>query len=257
MKKMFTLHSRSRSRWMLLLLLLVVGVTNTLAQDVTIRANNGACVAAVKNGGATDTFFGLGGFATWQHEQLNMVLTVSDGTALTPNGQLDNPANNLFKSSDGVHMQLAHGQVNNANTCYATLSLPSGYRFTGYVIEFTKPRNAQNSEFNTGNANTAPTTFGETNSTFANYTTSATIRINGTSQTIQREESAANPMGNVLYFKLQEYDGQNRRALIQLQNAKFYFTAEDNFSPVTPASEITTPVSATKVPYPTSKVDFN
>ena len=245
-----------RKKFTLALLSLLMVPLAMMAQDVTIRANNGACVAAVKNGGQTDTFFNLGGFATWQHEQLNMVLTVSDGTALTPNGQLDNPANNLFKSSDGVHMQLAHGQVNNANTCYATLSLPSGYRFTGYVIEFTKPRNAQNSQFNTGNANTAPTTFGETNSTFANYTTSATIRINGTSQTIQREESAANPMGNVLYFKLQEYDGQNRRALIQLQNAKFYFTAEDNFTPMTPASEITTPVSATKVPYPTSKVDF-
>ncbi len=245
-----------RKKFTLALLSLLMVPLAMMAQDVTIRANNGACVAAVKNGGQTDTFFNLGGFATWQHEQLNMVLTVSDGTALTPNGQLDNPANNLFKSSDGVHMQLAHGQVNNANTCYATLSLPSGYRFTGYVIEFTKPRNAQNSEFNTGTANSAPTTFGETNSTFANYTTSATIRINGTSQTIQREESAANPMGNVLYFKLQENDGQNRRALIQLQNAKFYFTAEDNFTPMTPASEITTPVSATKVPYPTSKVDF-
>ena len=235
---------------MLLLLLLVVGVTNTLAQDVTIRANNGACVAAVKNGGATDTFFGLGGFATWQHEQLNMVLTVSDGTALTPNGQLDNPANNLFKSSDGVHMQIAKGAGGDATVCYASVSLPSGYRFTGYVIEFTKPSGIGNS-FNGANQQS---TFGETNSSFANFTTQATIATGGAAQTIQREESAANPMGNVLYFKLQ--NPTNSRALIQLQNAKFYFTAEDNFTPMTPASEITTPVSATKVPYPTSKVDF-
>ena len=235
--------------------LLTIGTT-AYGQDVTIRANNGACVAAVKNGGVNDTFFKLGGFATWQHEQLNMVLTVSDGTDLTPNGQLDNPANNLFESSDGVHMQMAHGQVNNANICYATVSLPSGYRFTGYVIEFTKPRNAVDGEFNTGNANTAPSTFGETNSTFATYTTSATISINGAQQTIQREESEAQPMGNVLYFKLQEQDGTNRRALIQLENAKFYFTAEDNFTSMTPAEQITTPVSAVNVPFPTSKVDF-
>lgn len=220
------------------------------AQDVTIRANNGACVAAVKNGGTTDTFFNLGGFATWQHEQLNMVLTVSDGTELTPNGQLDNPANNLFKASDGVHMQIAHGAASGANVCYATLSLPSGYRFTGYVIEFTKPTGVGNNF----NGNNQSSTFGETNSTFATYATSATITSGGSKQKIQREENETNPMGNVLYFKLE--NPNNSRALIQLDNAKFYFTAEDNFSPVTPASEITTPVSATKVPYPTSKVDF-
>ena len=173
--------------------------TNVQAQDVTIRANNGACVAAVKNGGTTDTFFNLGGFATWQHEQLNMVLTVSDGTGLTPNGQLDNPANNLFKASDGVHMQIAHGAASGANVCYATLSLPSGYRFTGYVIEFTKPTGVGNNF----NGNNQSSTFGETNSTFATYATSATITSGGSKQIIQREENETNPMGNVLYFKLE------------------------------------------------------
>ena len=101
-----------------LLVFTLLGLVNAQwasAQDVTIRANNGACVAAVKNGGTTDTFFNLGGFATWQHEQLNMVLTVSDGTVLTPNGQLDNPANNLFKASDGVRMQIAKGQASGAS----------------------------------------------------------------------------------------------------------------------------------------------
>ena len=62
-----------------------------MAQDVTIRGNNGSCVPAVKNGGSGDTFYRCGGNATWQHEQLSMVLTTSDGTALTQNGQLDNP----------------------------------------------------------------------------------------------------------------------------------------------------------------------
>ncbi len=222
------------------------------AQNVTIRANNGSTIAAVKNGGATDTFFGLGGFATWQHEQLSMVLTVSDGTSLTPNGQLDNPANNLF--ANGTYMQIAKGRVTNANTCYATLSLPSGYRFTGYTIKFTKPRNAQNSEFNTGNNGTQPSTFGETNSTFATYTTQATINIGGAAQTITRTEMAEGDMGNVLYFKLQ--NPSSSRALIQLESAEFFFTSEENYSPVTPAGTIASPVSAVDVPFSTSKVDF-
>ena len=134
-----------------MLLLMLLAGTNATAQNVTIKATNGSTIPARKNGGAVDTFFGLGGFATWQHEQLSMVLTVSDGTKLTQNGQLDNPANNLFKN--GNYIQIAKGKVTNANVCYVSLSLPKGFRFTGYTIKFTKPRNAQGKEFNTGNNN--------------------------------------------------------------------------------------------------------
>lgn len=239
-----------RKKFTLALLSLLLVPLGMMAQDVTIRANNGACIAAVKTGGTTDAFFNIGGFATWQHEQLNMVLTVSDGTALTPNGQLDNPANNLFKASDGVHMQIGKGAGGDATVCYATVSLPSGYRFTGYLIEFTKPSGVGNSF----NGNNQQSTFGETNSTFGTYTTQATITTGGAQQTIQREGSAANPMSNVLYFKLQ--NPESSRALIQLENAKFFFTAEDNFTSMTPAEQITTPVSAVNVPFSTSKVDF-
>ena len=125
-----------RKKFTFALLSLLLVPLGMMAQDVTIRANNGACVAAVKDYGTTDSFFGAGGFATWQHEQLNMVLTTSDNTNLTPNGQLDNPANNIFKANDGVHLQLAHGQASDANVCYVSISLPSGYRFTGYEIKF-------------------------------------------------------------------------------------------------------------------------
>lgn len=235
-----------------MLMAMLLSSVGVKAQNVTIKATNGSTIAAVKNGGTTDTFFGLGGFATWQHEQLCMVLTVSDGTDLTPNGQLDNPANNLFASGD--YMQIAKGKASGANVCYATLSLPKGYRFTGYTIKFTKPRNAQNSEFNTGSAGSDQSTFGETNSTFATYTTQATIAINGTAQTITRTEMNEGDMSNVLYFMLQ--NPSSSRALIQLESAEFFFTAEENYSPVTPAGVITSPVSAVDVPFSTSKVDF-
>ncbi len=238
-----------KAKLFMMLALLIMGVSSVFAQNVTIRANNGSTIAAVKNGGTTDTFFQLGGFATWQHEQLSMVLTVSDGTALTPNGQLDNPANNLF--ANGEHMQIAKGRANGANVCYVTLSLPKGYRFTGYTIQFTKPRNAQNSEFNTGN--NEQSTFGETDSSFGTYKTEATITTNGAAQTITRTEMTEGDMGNVLYFKLQ--NPTSSRALIELTNAEFFFTAEDNYSPVTPAGNVTNQ-SAVDIPFATSKVDF-
>ena len=81
-----------KKMWMLFLSIMFTSLS-LQAQNVTIRANNGSTIAAVKDGGTVDSFFGAGGFATWQHEQLSMVLTVSDGTELTASGQLDNPAN--------------------------------------------------------------------------------------------------------------------------------------------------------------------
>lgn len=239
-----------------LLVFTLLGFLNTQwasAQNVTIRGNNGSTIAAVKNGGVTDTFFNLGGFATWQHEQLSMVLTASDGTVLTEHGQLDNPANNLFVSADGSLMQIAKGKVSGANVCYVSLSLPKGYRFTGYTIKFTKPRNAQDSEFNTGNNGSEQSTFGETGSDFTTYTTQATINIGGTAQTITRTEMNDGDMSNVLYFKLQNPSGN--RALIQLEHAEFFFTSEENYSPVLPVEDISN-VSAVDIPFTTSRVDF-
>ena len=255
-----------------LLVFTLLGLVNTQlasAQDVTIRANNGSCVAAVKNGGVDDTFFNVGGFATWQHEQLSMVMTASDGTKLTPNGQLDNPANNLFKSSDGTKMQIAHGQVTNANVCYLSISLPKGYRFTQYSIEFSKPYNQYKGRYS-GNdvylnpSRNASSTFGETNSSFDTYKTSdnykpsASITTGGT-QTITRKEvksadGSSSDMGNVLYFKLELPAGE--RSMIQFENAVFYFTAEENYTPVTPASAMIEPMTAVDVPFSTSRVDF-
>lgn len=242
-----------------LLVFTLLGFLNTQwasAQDVTIRANNGACVAAVKKSGTTtDTFFNLGGFATWQHEQLNMVLTVADGTDLTPNGQLDNPANNLFAAEDGVHMQIAKGQASGANVCYATVSLPRGYRFTGYAIKFSRPANVDKGDGTAFNSS-GTSYFGETDSSFGDWVATSAYKsiARNSVDSIKRDESTALPMGNVLYFKLQGPSGS--RALIQLEEARFFFTAEENFTPMTPAGTITTPVSATKVEFPTSKVDF-
>jgi len=245
-----------RKRFTLALLSLLLVPLSIMAQNVTIRANNGSTIAAIKNGGTTDSFFGAGGFATWQHSQLSMVLTVSDGTVLTSNGQLDNPANNLFTS--GNYMQIGKGQKTGANTTYVSLSLPSGYRFTGYEIKFRKSTETKGSGNGAISFNSNVTgRFGETGSDFGTYTTSADVTNNNGSQTIKREGGITD-MGNVLYFKLMNTTNSNTngRVLITLESAEFYFTAEENYSPVTPAMEITSPVSAVDIPFSTSKVDY-
>lgn len=239
---------------MLLLLLLVAGVTNTLAQNVTIKATNGSMVAALATG-YEDLGYKSGGFATWQHEQLSMVLTTSDQTNKTPSGQLDNPANNIY--SDGSHLQLA----NSSTPCYVSISLPKGYRFTGYTIKFSKPNQLTKGPeddvssqvvLNDADNNS---TFGETDRNFS-YITSATATVSkgGSAQIISRTENETNKMSNVLYFVLgpASYNCE----LITIESAEFFFTAEENYSPVTPAGVISSAVSAVDVAYSTSRVDY-
>ena len=229
---------------LLSLLLVPLGM---MAQNVTIKATNGSMIASVPTGTSDyDTFFPLGGFATWQHEQLNMVLTASDQTGLTDFGQLSNPANNLF--SDGGKVQIGKGAGNGATVCYLTLSLPKGYRFTGYTIKFSKPTGLPNN-FNSANA---ASTFGETNSTFANYVESANVARGGEA-TIGRTSLSDSDMGNVLYFKLQ--GPSNSRAMITLESAEFFFTAEANYQPLTTPGAAER-VSAIDIPFKTSKVDY-
>ena len=177
-----------------LIVFTLLGLVNAqwaAAQNVTIKATNGSTIAAVKSGSTTDTFFGCGGFATWQHEQLSMVLTTSDGTGLTQNLQLENPANNLFTS--GNFMQIAKGQAKEytddygvhhdaANVCYVSLSLPKGYRFTGYNIVFSKSTELKGSGDGAIPFDSPVTSrFGETGSDFSSYTTYGDVTNDGRS----------------------------------------------------------------------------
>lgn len=226
-----------------------------MAQDVTIKSTNGSMIAAMASGSQEDLGYKSGGFATWQHEQLCMVLTTSDGKALTPNGQLDNPANNLYADGNG-HIQVCKGD----GFGYVSLSLPSGYRFTSYEIVFSKPgrttKGTGNNSITFNKANRV-STFGETGSDFGTYVTSASAARGGATATISRAEGAGGSMGNVLYFKLgPSSNDDNSLELITLESAKFYFTSEENYTPVTPAGEITSPVSAVDIPFSTSRVDY-
>ena len=104
-----------KAKLFMMLALLVMGVSNLFAQDVTIRPDNGNMLPALKSG-ATDTFYGWGGFATWKHEQLSLTMTTGDSdnnltanyNQLTHSGQLAKPANDIFKS--GNYLQIGKGR---------------------------------------------------------------------------------------------------------------------------------------------------
>ena len=134
------------------------------AQNVTVHPGNGSMLPALKSG-QSDTFFGWNGFATWKHEQLSLTLTTGDSdnnSGTDADGQLARPANDIFKSADGTCLQIGKG--NSLNT-YLTVSLPKGYRFTGYTIQFHRisSPNGASGDVNNYNGNV---NFGETNDNF-------------------------------------------------------------------------------------------
>lgn len=257
----FYLLKAQQSRFLaafLVLFALLLGTTQTVAQNVTIKANNGSLIASRPVGSSDyDTFFKCGGFATWQHNQLSMVLTASDETTLTDYGQLKNPANNLFSS--GTKIQIGKG-YSDYPTCYLSLSLPKGYRFTGYTIKFSK--SSETKTLNGGESidfnESGTSRFGETGSNFNTYTKSGDVTIGGGTATITRTSLAedGSDMGNVLYFKLQNTsNNSSNRALITLESAEFFFTAEADYAALIAPNNVNGK-KAVDVEFFTSKVDY-
>jgi len=240
-----------KAKLFMMLALLVMGVSNLFAQNVTIKATNGSLIASMAKPGEEDLGYKSGGNATWQHEQLSMVLTTSDHTDITDNGQLDNPANNIYAADGKIQICKGDGQG------YVSLSLPKGFRFTKYEITFSKPGQLTKGE---GQGNTVTfnsinrsSTFGETVSPSGRYVTQATVQRGGASATITRTEMNEGEMSNVLYFRLgPESNGLD---LITLESAEFWFTSEENYSPVVPTGDFTN-MSAVDIPFSTSKVDY-
>ncbi|MBR1620687.1 MAG: hypothetical protein IJ669_01035 [Prevotella sp.] len=218
------------------------------AQEVTIHAGNGSLLPAVKDGGITDVFYDLNGFATWKHNQLTLTMTTADSDKgnLTEYGQLANPANNIFK---GENDKLVIGRGSSMD-CYVAICLPKGYRFTGYTITFS--RNANIDGGASGQA-----TFGETDENFAygsrpqqggmSYSPTAP------KYTISRTSMSENDMDNTLYFKLT--NNQEARAFITLDYVELQFTAEADYTPFSPATTVNNR-TAVDIPFSTSKVDY-
>ena len=246
-----------KAKLFMMLALLIMGVSNLFAQNVTVHPGNGSMLAAKKSTGG-DTFFNWGGFATWKHEQLSLTMSTGDddnNSGTDENGQLANPANDIFASADGTCLQLGKG---NGMDTYLTFALPKGYRFRGYTITFhriSSPNGASGS-VNNYNGNIS---FGETNNAFAYTNVNNTIRTgigqnNSTQYTITRTSNTSTDMENVLYFKLSN-GSANGRCFIQLDRVELLFTAEHNYTPIIPAPNVTEK-SAVDISFTTSKMDY-
>ena len=254
------------TKLLVLFVLCLVGMQGN-AQNVTVKPSTGSMIAGVPENisgtsGDYDVFYRRGGFATWRHSQLCLTMTTSDAKTLTDNGQLKNPANNLFGRTSTNEIEMGRGAGQATRNCYMNLALPKGYRFTGYEIVFSRNRSDFGNNGYENNSNTGGTTrFGETDQDF-NYlndyyqdiTYNADATIEEGSVTISKEDMTG--MKNVLYFKLTDADTGTGRMVVTFHSITLYFTAEDDYTPVLPQTNITVPVSAVDIPFQTGKVDY-
>lgn len=201
--------------------------------------------------------FQNGWSSLWRHDQLPLSLTVADYPDLTPSGELKRPAGNI--AIENNELVLLGGMTRNL---YMEVSLPKGYRITGYTLvmknnlngktvrgmklgNVTKKMYETNKDFDLGNPKTASEQIGKYNEETKEYT-------------IKRTSMTKDDMGNQLYFCLDKGDARAYFG-VTIKYFELHFTAEGDFTehvaPVS-VSDIQSPVSYYEMPFTTSKLDI-
>jgi hypothetical protein len=244
---------------MLLLLLLVAGVTNTLAQSVTVEPTTGNLIAALTSG--SEVGFINGSSAMWRHEQLPLTFTVADDGTLTEGGEISNPAGDMRVHNGYL---VVHGGV--SNDLYCVLSLPKGYRFTGYKMVLmnnlygetvagqvrrggNKVMYETDRTFNTSSYN-ARGCYNKDQSQYQMGTTSNTNEY-----VLERHSLTDTDMSNQLYFRLTHTNTRQFFA-VSIKSFEVYFTAEGNFSTDIQPADVGSARSVVMSPFKTSKIDI-
>ena len=257
MKAKNNYYQTKKRRWyrtiVLLFLLCLYG--HTQAQNVTISPKTGKLMAALTED--HEVGFQNGWSSLWRHDQLPLSLTVADYPDLTPSGELKRPAGNI--AIENNELVLLGGMTRNL---YMEVSLPKGYRITGYTLvmknnlngktvrgmklgSVTKKMYETNKDFNLGSAKTTSEQIGKYNEETKEYT-------------LKRTSMTKDDMGNQLYFCL---DKGNANAYfgVTIKHFELHFTAEGDFTehvaPVS-VSDIQSPVSYYEMPFTTSKLDI-
>ena len=257
MKAKNNYYQTKKRRWyrtiVLLFLLCLYG--HTQAQNVTISPKTGKLMAALTED--HEVGFQNGWSSLWRHDQLPLSLTVADYPDLTPSGELKRPAGNI--AIENNELVLLGGLTRNL---YMEVSLPKGYRITGYTLvmknnlngktvrgmklgKVTKKMYETNKDFNLGSAKTTSEQIGKYNEETKEYT-------------IKRTSMTKDDMGNQLYFCLDK-GNVNAYFGVTIKYFELHFTAEGDFTehvaPVS-VSDIQSPVSYYEMPFTTSKLDI-
>ena len=270
-----------------MLLMLVTGTTQGVAQNVTISPTTGNLVQVLSTPGETGYAAGFAAF--WRHAQLPLTMTVADVDDVTESGECLTPTcaiSDYDRNGGYRRLILAGGTM----PTYMIVSLPKGYRITGYKIVL---RN----DLGTSNVSNSTTRFTLTDNTLYFYevdpwTTGSTnyrdaslpegsfkevakasdgsTAINvgtasdpngddyGKEYTISRFSKAedGSDMSNQLYFRLTKIFNQKYYG-ISIKSFEIFFTAKGTFTAEgAPSSINPTPVSVLPVAFNTNKTDI-
>ena len=219
------------------------------AQNVFVSPQTGKLIAALTS--SQEVGFENGWNSFWKHDQLPLTITVADDADLTAAGDLKIPAANLNVSQNGEGLILMGGQPYDS---YMAVTLPKGYRFTGYSI--TLQNNMDGKSYANFKFVSMDKVFYETNDQFSTSSYKAIARINAGDNkeyTIERQSKGAEDMGNHLYFLLERSsDGFYG---VTIKSFEIFFTT-DGFSETMSPSNALGNVSFCQTPFFINKLDL-
>lgn len=219
--------------------LLTVGMA-AAAQTVSIspKTGNVISVASYEDESHLDDFGGV-----WVHNQLPMTLVTSDMSDLMKSGMMKEHANNVAVVDDCL-VFASGSPVTTVN--HMSLSLPKGYRFTGYKIVMDYDEKDSK----------APSTFKEMDGTFKNLKgSSVTVSRGDKGKILQRTSLNNTDMGNILYFYQEHTEGMAR---VKVTSFVVTFECTDKFNESLHAgvTKLDNPVSCIALPFQTHRTDL-
>ena len=229
---------------------------SSYGQNVTISPSSGNLIAALTYD--NEAGFERGWSALWRHKQLPLALHVSDKPDLTSSGVLKDPAGNIRLDTDRNLYVVLGGSI---VTTHMSISLPKGYRFTGYRMVLLNDMNGKSyGGFTIGSINKR---MYETNSSFDyNNALASTAMMGSTNETkdyvIERTSKSKTDMGNNLYFYF--WREEDAFYAVTIKSIELYFTAEAQFQaegvPGSPSEIIQDGVNMVGTDFTTGKLDL-
>lgn len=228
----------------------------TKAQNVTISPSTGHLITGLTYEG--EVGFENGWSSLWRHNQIPLALRVSDKPDLTESKVLKDPAGNIrLDTGRGLYVLMGGMPV----TTHMSITLPKGFRFTGYRIVMLNDMNGKS--FGGFTLASISKRMYETNSSF-NYSSplASTAVMSGTNDSkeyvIERTSKTETDMGNNLYFYFWRESDNYYGATIK--SIELYFTAEAEFEeegvPGAPHEIISNGVNMVGDEFTTGKLDL-
>ena len=225
-------------------------------QNVTISPSSGNLIAGLTYTG--EVGFEQGWSSLWRHNQLSLTLHVSDKTDLTASGVLKDPAGNISLDKSQNLYVVAGGE---SVSTLMSISLPKGFRFTGYRIVLLNNINGKTIN-NSKHASMSKRLY-ETGSSFDYSNPLASTAVMGSANetkeyVIERTSKTETDMGNNLYFYF--WHASNGFYGATIKSIELYFTAESEFQaegvPGTPDEIISDGVNMVGSEFTTGKLDL-